>query len=241
AQRDLSRSIATFPSVKTGFQAILDAVLGLTGLDSGGVYLFDAAFEKLELVYHRGLGEEFVEAVSDFPMDSRNVQLIVSGEPSYSAFDDPALHMPLYEDEGLRSFAVVPVLKQDRVIGCLNLASHTKEMIPTFSRQVLETLAVEIGNVVNHVRSQAALHASEAKYRGLVEATDAIVVLLDANGRIQYLNDKAAEISGIEIAEALGRTLHELLPEAIADLNLNRIQEVFASGKGMVVESPIAN
>ena len=237
AQRDLARSIGTFKTVEDGFRTILETVLRLTGLDSGGIYLFTADAARLDLVYHHGLGAAFVQAVSSFAMDSRNVALILAGEPQYVAYNAAVAQNPLYQAEGLHALAVVPVLSQNRVIGCLNLASHSKEEVAPYSRQVLETLAIEIGNVVLHLQSQAALHASEEKYRSLVEATDAIIILLDADGRIQYMNEKAAEVSPIQIADAPGRTLQELLPREIADFDLTRLQAVIATGQGMVTES----
>ncbi len=241
AQRDLARGIGTFKSTDAGFRFILETILRLTGMDSGGVYLFTPDFQRLDLVYHQGLGAAFVAAASSFPADAANVQLILTGKPSYLVGDDPLLQKPVHRLEKLRSVAVIPVTYKERVIGCLNLASHSQGAIRTFARQALETLAVEIGNVVLHLQAQAALHASEERYRSLAEATDAIIVLLDSDGRFQYLNEKAAHTSDIQMVDALGKTLHELFPQEIADINLRRVRRVIETGQGMVVESPLAN
>ncbi|MFN8469325.1 MAG: PAS domain S-box protein [Caldilineaceae bacterium] len=257
AQRDLARAIGTFTSVEGGFRSILDTVLGLSGMDSGGIYLFSSDAQSLDLIYHQGFGEEFVQAVGSFSIDSASAQLAMAGTPLYVSFADPMAQHPLYAAEGLRSLAAVPILYLERVIGCINLASHTEAEIPLFARQALETLAVEVGNFVVHLQSQAALrageekfrqayealHASEEKYRSLTETSDAIIVLLDADGRVHYVNERAARMNGAHdtpnwrVEDVVGRTLSEL-PPPLAALYLARVRQVIATDQGMVMESP---
>ncbi len=253
AQRDLGRAISTFTSVEGGFRSILDTVLDLIAMDSGGIYLFSPDSRRLDLIYHQGLGEDFVQAVGSFPIDSPNAQLALAGTPLYVSLADPMASHPLYAAEGLRSLAALPIFYQERVIGCINLASHTETEIPPFARQALETLAVEVGNFVVHLQSQAALrageekyrrayealHASEEKYRSLAETSDAIIVLLDADGRIHYLNERATAMqkaAGWRGEDVPGKTL-SVLPPRMADLFLDRVRQVIATDHGMVMES----
>ena len=54
--------------------------------------------------------------------------------------------------EGLQAYSVVPIHDNNRVIGCLNVASHTPEEIPESCRPVLETIAAQMGSTTgsNH-------------------------------------------------------------------------------------------
>ena len=87
----------------------------------------------------------------------------------------------------------------------------------------------------------AALAASEEKFRSLVEASDAITVLVDAEGRILYVNERAAAAQcapGVRVEDVVGKILSEL-PPPIPDLYLARVQEVIATNDGIVMESAV--
>ncbi len=238
AQRDLARAIGRTTSAGEGFRLCLQAVLDLTGLDSGGIYLFDDNDQGLELIYHQGLGEEFVRAVSHFPAQSPNVALMRQGQPIYTDHE-ATQHNEMYTREGLRAICVVPIYYQDSVLGCLNLASHTLDLVPEEVRYPLETLAVEIGNYAIYLRSLEALRASEEKYRGLAEASDALTVLLDKEGRVLYANEQAARSQGISAVHSLGKNLKDLMPAAVAARYLGWTRQVIDSDQGIVVETSL--
>ena len=202
AQRDLARSIGTFDTVEAGFSAILDTVLRLSGMDSGGIYLFSPDGQRLELIYHQGLGAAFVHAVGSYPQDSINAQMILVGTSYYLAYDEPATQNPTFLAEKLRSLAAIPIQYQDRVIGCLNLASHTQDEVRHFARQALETLAVEVGNFVLQLQSQAALRASEEKFRQIADTINEVFWIYDnEQQRLVYLNPTYEKIWGVSIAD----------------------------------------
>lgn len=238
AQRDLARAIGKTHSLRDGLRLCLGTALNLSGLDSGSIYLLDTYRRSLELQYAAGLGDAFVQAVSRYPVESSNAQIILQGETLVLSASHPVMQEPVYQLEGLRALAVVPIHYQEQVIGCLNLASHTLAQVPTTDVGMLETLAAEIGNFVVYLRSESALRISEEQYRGLAMATDALVSLVDMDGRLRYLNEAAAAYLGIKIEDALDKTLRELLPRALADLGLEMAQKVIRSGQGMVLELP---
>ena len=89
--------------------------------------------------------------------------MVLTGRPFYFPQGHPVTQSPLYLAEQLRSAAAIPIHYQDSVIGCFNLASHTRDETRHFARQALETLAVEVGNSILQLQSQADLRASEGK------------------------------------------------------------------------------
>jgi PAS domain S-box-containing protein len=90
-------------------------------------------------------------------------------------------------------------------------------------------------------RAQDNLRESEEKYRSLAEATDAVICMFDFDGRFIYLNEKAAQSQGIQPADAIGKTLHQLGPRPLADIYLERVQSVISTGQGMLVETPVGS
>jgi PAS domain S-box-containing protein len=160
AQRDLARLMGATISEQAVLPICLKIVLQVSGMDSGGIYLFDETMNALELVYHHGLGNDFVQTVSSYSMDMPTVQYILSGKTLYMGSEDVA-GKAHYETEGLVSGGVVPIHYQGRVLGCFNIASHTLSPIPEFSRYAMETLATDVGNIVFHLRTALSLRKSQ--------------------------------------------------------------------------------
>lgn len=164
AQRDLARLINEPHTREEIWQASFQNALHVSGFDSGGLYLFQANTHILDLVYHEGVGEDFVNAVTRFEADSPNVDGVLQGRSVVFSAPDIA-HRPHLAAEGLRSLAVIPIRHREQVLGCLNIASHTLEHPPEFAIQALEVIALEIGNIINHQYTEEALQTSQKQLR----------------------------------------------------------------------------
>ena len=80
-QRVLSISLASTDSLTEGLKLCLEASLQISGMDCGGIYLFDNSFQTLSMIVHRGLSKDFVKNVSTYDKDTENVLLLQKGEP----------------------------------------------------------------------------------------------------------------------------------------------------------------
>ncbi|MCA9916296.1 MAG: PAS domain S-box protein [Anaerolineales bacterium] len=87
--------------------------------------------------------------------------------------------------------------------------------------------------------AQDALQASEAKYRSLVESSDAAIAMVDENGRYLYLNAKAALPFGGDVDALIGENIVELCPIGHGDQVLADIQKVIRQNAGLVQEPEI--
>jgi PAS domain S-box-containing protein len=233
AQRDLARIINTVTSSQEAWARCLEVGLRVSGMDCGGIYLLDENQRWLQLVYHQGLSDAFVQNTIGFPIDSPNGQTVLSGQMVYRSAGQIST-VKQYQDEGLFSIAVIPIHHQGKALGCLNIASHTLTEVPGFARQALETIASEIGSVVVYYRTQAALLESEAKYRSLVDSQDAAISMIDAEGVIHYMNPIGTAPFG-EPDQVVGKNLRDLFPQT-ADWQMEGIRQVIASGQGRVAE-----
>lgn len=238
AQRDLAHAIGRFKTAEEGYQVCLETVLELTGFDCGGIYLFSSDHSSLDLVYHHGLGTAFVERVSRFSMDSRNVQIILPGHPVYFCKDDPVLQIEYHRTEGLLSLGVIPILYQEQVIGCLNLASHTHSEIQEYSMQALDTLAMEIGNFAVYLRAQEALRTSEENFRLITQTIDEIFWMADpATQQILYVSpafERALKCSKADLKPGVDPFFPYIIPEDHDQIT--QIQELQNAGKSFNLE-----
>ena len=161
AQRDLARVLSTGTSEADAWWLCLEVALRVSGMDSGGIYLLDSGRKNLELVHSQGLTAEFRQQVLRYPVDSPPARLVMAGQPAYLTRSEANQEL-MPEPGGPISLASIPVIHQGRTIGCINLGSHRRSSIPEATRQALETVVAEVGNIVSVLRTEATLRKNEA-------------------------------------------------------------------------------
>ena len=164
----------------------------------------------------------------------------VSAEPRY---------VNLYPDVvPTQSELSVPIQVGQEIVGVLDAQSPQLDAFDESDVMVLETLADQIAVAIENARLYEAVQqelaerkrAEEALRRerdfsqGVIEATPALVVVLDADGHITMFNRACEELTGYAAAEAIGRTICEfLVPERF----IPDVQRVFARLRADVLPS----
>lgn len=209
-QRDLALAIGSTSSLDDVLNRLLEAVLQIEGIDSGGVYLADIHTGDLDMVTHRGLSQEFVDEVAHYGKDSPQGQIVHAGKSVYREYPSvPAERMDVLRAEGLHAALVIPIMFEGEVVATLNLASHTKETIPPDAREALETIAAQVGGAVAHVRAEEALRASEAEKRLILNSVSELVNYKDTDLRIIWINQAGAALFNLKPEDMVGRQCYE--------------------------------
>lgn len=144
----------------------LDEILGnvvskLTaamGIEASWVYLVEAQEEKepeLLLKAHRGVSERFAQGMTRVRMgEGLNGQVAISGEPLLieDLVESNARTRLVVEQEGLRSFAGVPMKAKDRVIGVIAVASRIPRQFAPHEVRLLISISNQVGIAVEKVQ-----------------------------------------------------------------------------------------
>ncbi len=153
-QHQLILDLNSCSDLPGGLDIILQAAMEFDCIDCGGVYITDLIDGSIDLVLHKGLSREFVEHVSHYDFDSPGVRLALAGTAHYGSYGKILpVEEEILKNEGLRAFAVIPILTQGRLIAVFNLASHDHDVIPSVTRSALETIAFQIGGTLLRLRS----------------------------------------------------------------------------------------
>jgi PAS domain S-box-containing protein len=168
----------------------------------------------------------------------------VSAEPRY---------VNLYPDVvPTQSELSVPIRVGQEVVGVLDAQSPQLDAFDESDVMVLETLADQIAVAIENARLYEAVQqelterkrAEEALRRerdfsqSVIEATPALVVVLDTEGCITLFNRACEKLTGYTAAEAIGRTIWKfLIPERFVP----DVQQVFVRLRADVLPSNYEN
>ncbi|MCP4645185.1 MAG: GAF domain-containing protein [bacterium] len=157
-QHGLAMALNRATDLDEALELCMSAGTRVSGLECGGVYLINETTGALELACHTGLSPQFIEAMQVVKPDHPSAILVARGTPVYRPIEDldggVAAHM---HHEGLRGFACVPLRHDDRVVGCISLASRRREDVLPASRHALETVAGQVGSTLARIRAEESL------------------------------------------------------------------------------------
>jgi len=94
----------------------------------------------------------------------------------------------------------------------------------------IERLDGYIFDITDRKQAEQALVESEAKLRSLLCAMQDVILVLDADGRYIEVGPTATDLLYRQPEEVLGKTLADVLPEDLAQVGLECIQDVLAHG-----------
>ncbi|MBP1929959.1 PAS domain S-box-containing protein [Methanolinea mesophila] len=210
AIQDLTLIIASTATRKEALSLCLEAVIDLSGLDSGAIYLVDGHTGDLDLVASRGLSERLLADSSHIPAFSRPTRVVFRKKPVYLDFSmldpDPG---SAQESEGLKCMAIIPILHERRTIGCFNVSSHTAESVLPETRKVLEMIVSQVGNSIVRIIAEEALRESEQRYRNVVEDQTEFICRFLPDGTHVFVNEAYCRCFGKSREEVIG---HRFIP-----------------------------
>jgi len=131
-----------------------------------------------------------------------------------SVIGDPQVHDQEWaKREGLVAFAGYPLTVRDRVVGVM--AMFARHPFSDFDQQALASIADGIAMGVERKRAEESLRVSEQRARTLFETVHLVVLGLDAQGRVDYVNPFLLQLTGYTQDEVLGQPwIDRFLPMA---------------------------
>lgn len=117
------------------------------------------------------------------------------------------------DDLAIRAAIGAPARSGDQTLAVMEF--FAPEPVPRDEQMiaVLEDIGVQLGQMIQRQRMEAALSASELRFRALAESAHDAIVIADAKGSIVYCNEGVSEIFGYGGEEIGGKPLTVLIPD----------------------------
>ena len=109
--------------------------------------------------------------------------------------------------EVLKGTAILPIVYLNKAIGCLNIASRREDVIPEYSKRVLEKIAMHVGSFIIQVKTEEKVRQNQQDLNTLFNTIDDFLFILDMKGNMLYFNSV--------VTGRLGYSEKELLHEHV--------------------------
>ncbi len=222
-QHDMIIKLTTARKLNDIYKIFFDTILDSSVMDSGGVYLLDNITGDLELVFSNSLSSDFISYTSHYDKDSPNTKLVMQGKNIFSKYED--LNIPIDDielKEGLKYIAIIPINSQDKVIGCMNFASHTNDDISLIDKNFLVTVSTQIGNFIRRIQIEEEIKKLNKDLEKKV--IDRTVKLNDAMVELKNENKRTKQI-----LSDLERYKDELTESLKKEKELNKLKSAFTT------------
>jgi PAS domain S-box-containing protein len=168
-------------------------------------YTVDGCAARLDLDSCAGAGLHYGAVICGCATD--DVLAVASEDISAIA----ALQTKWVKPGGTGAYCCHPLVVGGRVIGTLSFGSQSRREFSAAEIEVMQSVTHLVSLALNRVQSEAAVSASEARFRGLFEHAATGIAIKDLEGRFQACNPAYAAMLGYAAEELRGLGCKDLM------------------------------
>ncbi|WP_135606435.1 PAS domain S-box protein [Methanococcoides sp. NM1] len=226
-QRDIGIALCSSSNLLTSLERLLETTLNIGVIDCSGIYLVDENTDEIYLVMQKNLSDEFIRRNSHYSSDSLQHEILEKGLPFYGACFDFTDNIPVDPfTNGLLGCGIIPITYGGKVVGSLNVASHSHDILPSEIQDSLEAIAVQIGGFIARIRSELNLEKRQKDLQNLFDSIEDLFFVIDLTGHIIDATKKTSERLGYTLDELRAIGLLGLHSENDRDVVMKAIREV---------------
>ena len=186
---DLMSGVARAADLEEVYELALDCLGRALGVERAALLLFDRD-QVMRFVAWRGLSDSYraaVEGHSPWAPDARDARPIpvadVAADPELSGFGE------LFEREGIRALAFVPLAYGDRLLGKFMLYYRDPHRFDPDEIAIAIAIAGHVAYAIERMRIDLRAEAAAARLRVLAQATGELAESLDDEAALRRLAD----------------------------------------------------
>lgn len=241
----LARVLAESSSIEEAGPKILQTACQAVGWLTGSLWLVDKETNRLQLSSFWHLPDldvhDFERATREAHFE-RNIGLpgkVWASAEALSimtAVDD--VNFPRAREAlkyGLHAGFGIPILLDNEVIGVIEFFAREPRELDESMLELFTTFGVQFGQFIQRKLAEQALRASQELTRQIIEKAIDPFIAIDQDGKVTDWNTQAEKTFGWSRAEAMGRTLAELIIPPSRSESREESLEAFRTTRGGIL------
>ncbi|UCC18658.1 MAG: PAS domain S-box protein [Promethearchaeota archaeon] len=207
----------------------IDSIIEFLNLKGCCIYLVNKTLKIASIKAHKGLPEFFFENNNNIEISKSPYEIVYT--QGVALFNDnfPDIIKQFFKDFNPSFGAVIPLFSKFEIIGSINMLLSEKSSISVEDMELIISIALEIGTAIEKMKNQEELIQSESKSAILLKHIPFSIFRISIEGIITdiKLEKKIRHIFNLTtpIESFIGKSIHEILPEKIANEALFNIEK----------------
>lgn len=152
----ISKGVKT-KNLPTFFQQTIDTILSSLSIDAGGVYLMDDTGDTASLVYSKQIPEVFLEKIQKIPLTQPPYNTLFKLQEPF-VVNNYGERFPEHANiSGFEAIVSLPIIAKETCVGAINFAKKQGGVFEETEVELLQTVAIEIGTVIQTIKYESAL------------------------------------------------------------------------------------
>lgn len=189
------------------FKNVLDDTLKLLKFDGGGIYIINEIEQAAKLVYQTGLTKEFEESIKNIAIHTEPYRrVLIDGIPIFSE-DYQNINPIVSKKHNILSFASIPVIAKEKVIGVLNVKSNKLNKISDLQKEILRSVADELSGAIQRRKLLDNQIQNELNLHSFFDTIDDMLFVLNTEGNIIKVNKSVEDNLECTEKELIGQNV----------------------------------
>jgi PAS domain S-box-containing protein len=199
---------------EAALQCLLDCVLKeVLALEAGWLVVWDEAVDVFRTVAWRGVSPEVLTGWQAADVKTKRCHLATQVDAPL-LIDDLSSYPELdwLAAQGWQFYVSIPLRARGRPQGLLVALGRGPRPLGAKDRDFLTAVGQQIGVATEGVRLRDALKRYKQHCRALTELSQDVILLIDEDLRIIFVNRRATELTGYALDELVGMDVRQFLP-----------------------------
>ncbi len=134
---------------------VLDKMIGMLGMDGGGIFFIDDALKEMVCRYHKGISDEYVKMLANTHRgEDISGRVAVTGRimTTSDISKDQRMKNSMLRHSGIQGYCCIPIKGKERVIGVFCLFSFKPHVFTPEEENILSSIGEMTGIAVENLR-----------------------------------------------------------------------------------------
>ncbi len=203
-QNDAHIALSQSNNINETIKMSLNALLKITGFESGGVYFTHPRANSFFLAYHQGCSQEFIDAISDFTNVDQYRDAITKLGFTYGSIEQIKDKCPpVLLKEKIKTICHLPIEYQDKLYAIFTLASK-REI--SFKQEAIDAVKV-MGSRLSRLIHRFRLEDENEILENSINSIPEMVLIFDELGIMIFANSEFIHRSGYLTSDIIGHKI----------------------------------